>query len=413
MARDMPTAIGGVKRPLRVALFSGNYNYTVDGANRSLNRLVDHLQTAVGAQVRVYSPTAPTPAFAPVGELISVPSIAIPSRPDYRLALGITPAVRRDVLAFRPDLIHLSAPDLLGAAAQRLGRSLGAPVVASLHTLFDSYLDYYTLGWLRPWVRRRLWRFYAGCDYVLAPTEAIAAQLRVEALPARVRIWSRGVDPEVFNPERRSETWRAACGLDPGRPAIVFMGRLVMEKGLAVFAETIRRLERTGAAPQVLVIGDGPARAWFAERLPGAVFTGFLTGEALATALASGDVFFNPSSTETLGNVNLEAMASGLALVCADAPNTRSLLQHDRSAVLCPAADADAYAAAIERLLNDPATRAHMGREALAQSRRHRWSEVLEAVADVYAEALAARAGGEGAPAATQPGPAPASSLAR
>jgi len=377
-------------RPLRVALFSGNYNYTADGANMSLNRLVDHLQ-GKGVQVRVYSPTSPHPAFPPVGELVSVPSIALPRRSDYRLALGMPPTVRRDVRAFEPDLIHLSAPDLLGAAARRLARSMGVPVVASVHTHFDSYLDYYALGWLRPWVRRRVHAFYRACDYVLAPTAAIAEQLRIESVPARVRIWSRGVDTQRFSPAHRCQEWRRAQGLDPERPVIAFLGRIVMEKGLAVFVETIRRLERTGAPMQVVVIGDGPARDWFAQRLPGAVFTGFLDGDALSTALASADILLNPSCTETLGNVNLEAMASGLALVCADAPNTRALMRDGANARLCPGAEPRAFCQAIEALIADPAERARLGREAREQSLAYRWGEIMDAVVDVYQEALAGR----------------------
>lgn len=380
----------GARGPLRIALFSGNYNYTLDGANKSLNRLVDHLQRATGATVRVYSPTTETPAFAPVGDLISAPSVAVPLRPDYRFALGLTPAIRADVQAFRPDIVHLSAPDLLGLGAQKLARQMGVPVVASVHTLFDSYLDYYALGWLKPFLRKRLHAFYAGCDYVLAPTQAIADELRVEALPARVRIWARGVDPELFHPGRRSEAWRRQHGVAGERPVIVFMGRIVLEKGLAVFAEAVRALEQARGPMPVVVIGDGPAREWFAERLPGAVFTGFLTGEALATALASGDVFLNPSPTETFGNANLEAMASGLAMVCADVANTRALLPGG-SAALCAPADPAAYATALAALASKPAELQRLQREALARSAAYRWPEILAAVVEVYREAVAAR----------------------
>lgn len=377
-------------RPLRIALFSGNYNYTLDGANKSLNRLVRHLESTVGAQVRVYSPTGPNPAFEPAGELVSAPSVKIPFRGDYRLALGLPGFLRRDVEAFKPDLIHLSAPDLLGSAALKFGRKLKVPVVASLHTLFDTYLDYYGLGRLRPLVRRQLWKFYGACDYVMAPTEAIGDELRAQNLAARVRTWARGVDPELFNPARRSQTWRASQGFAPDRPVIVFLGRIVMEKGLAPFAEAIRQLESAGHDPQVLVIGDGPARAWFQERLPRAVFAGFLSGEALATALASGDIFLNPSTTETFGNVNLEAMASGLAMVCADAPNTRALLRHGRNARLCVDQPA-AYAEALTELILAPETLARLGAEALERSAAYRWTEILDEVVEVYAEALASR----------------------
>lgn len=377
-------------RPLRLALFSGNYNYTLDGANKSLNRLVGHLQDRLDAQVRVYSPTGPTAAFEPVGELVSVPSVRIPFRGDYRLALGLPAAVRRDVEAFEPDLVHLSAPDLLGGAALRLGRRLGVPVVASVHTLFDTYLDYYGLGGLKPLARRQLWKFYGACDFVMAPTEAIGDELRRQNPHIQVRTWARGVDPNLFHPGRRSEAWRRAHGFAPGQPVIVFLGRIVMEKGLAAFVESIRLLEAAGHAPQVLVIGDGPARAWFQERLPKAVFTGFLTGETLATALASGDIFLNPSTTETFGNVNLEAMASGLAMVCADAPNTRALMRDGRNAKLC-ADRPDAYAEALNDLLRAPAARLGLAAAALDRSAAYRWSDILDEVAEVYAEALSTR----------------------
>jgi len=377
-------------RPLRIALFSGNYNYTLDGANKSLNRLVGHLQSTTGARVRVYSPTAPTPAFEPTGELVSVPSVKIPFRKDYRLALGLPAALRRDVEAFKPDLIHLSAPDLLGSAALKFGRALRVPVVASLHTLFDTYLDYYGLSRLRPLVRQKLWNFYGACDYVLTPTQAIGDELRAQNPQTRIRTWARGVDPVLFHPGRRSEAWRLGQGFVPDRPVIVFLGRIVMEKGLAAFADTVGRLEAAGHAPQVMVIGDGPGRSWFQDRLPSAVFTGFLTGETLATALASGDIFLNPSTTETFGNVNLEAMASGLAMVCADAPNTRALLRHGRSALLC-ADQPSAYADALSGLLVDREERLRLGAEALDRSAAYRWTEILNDVVDVYAEALGAR----------------------
>ena len=376
-------------RPTRVALFSGNYACTADGANKTLNRVVDHLQTQAGMEVRIYSPTSPVPAFPYVGDLISVPSFRIPTRPDYRIATGLSASLRRDVRAFQPDIVHLSAPDLLGSAALGLARTMGVPVVSTLHTHFDTYLDYYSLGWLKPLLQARLRAFYGACDYVLAPNPAIAEQLGVDAPAARVRVWARGVDAALFNPERRSATWRSLQGFQPDQPVVVFLGRVVMEKGLGVFVETVRRLEHgRGGHLSVLVIGDGPALPWFKAQLPGAVFTGFIGGETLATALASGDIFFNPSSTETFGNVNLEAMASGLAMVCADAPNTQALVQHGHGGILCPPLDIAAYCEAIETFLSEPLVRASMAREALNVSRSYRWSQILDQIVGVYREAV-------------------------
>lgn len=123
-----------------------------------------------------------------------------------------------------------------------------------------------------------------------------------------------------------------------------------------------------------------------------ATFAGFLTGEALATALASADIFLNPSTTETFGNVNLEAMASGLAIVCADAPNTRALLRDGRDAILCAPSDPASYAQALLSLCQDQNRLRRMGAKALDRSAAYRWTEILDEVVDIYAEALDARA---------------------
>ena len=387
MTERLHTGVAG--RPARVALFSGNYACTEDGANKTLNRLVGHLQSQAGMEVRIYSPTSPVPAFPYVGELISVPSFQIPTRPDYRIAIGLPARLQDDVRSFRPDIIHLSAPDLLGSSALGLARRMGVPVVATLHTLFDTYLDYYGLGLFKPLLQRRLRAFYGACDDVLVPNPSIAERLRIEAPSARVQVWARGVDAALFNPGRRSEAWRLSQGFTPDRPVVVFLGRAVMEKGLGVFADTIQSLERVRGPVSVLVIGDGPALPWFRDQLPNAVFTGFLSGEALATALASGDIFFNPSSTETFGNVNLEAMASGLAMVCADAPNSQALLRQGHSGLLCPPQDIGAFHDALASLLDDPPRRAALAAEAHLRSASFRWSQILDQIVGVYRDAIA------------------------
>lgn len=372
----------------RLALFTGNYNYTRDGSNQSLNRLVRHLQEVAGAKVRVYSPTTPTPAFEPVGDLISIPSVSVPGRPEYRLGLGLNPAVRRDLLAFAPDIVHLATPDLLGFQAQKLARDLGLPVVASVHTRFESYLGYYGLSVLAPLVERTLRGFYQGCDQVMAPTLQMAEAMARRGLRTSVGVWGRGVDRELFDPARRDPAWRRAQGLIDDELAVLFVGRIVLEKGLGVFAETLARLRSSHPRVRALVVGDGPARAGFEPQLPGARFTGFLTGQELARAVASADIFFNPSTTEAFGNVNLEAMASGLPVICADLANSRALIAHEGTGLLCPADSAADYAAAIARLADQPEFRRSLGCEGRAASAAFSWSACLEGMAEVYRRLL-------------------------
>jgi hypothetical protein len=159
---------------LRIALFSGNYNYVRDGANQALNRLVAYLLRQ-GAQVRIYSPTTDTPAFEPVGELVSIRSVPIPGRPEYRLGLGLSSNVRRDLAEFAPNVIHISAPDIIGHRAVSWARRRKVPAVASVHTRFDTYLAYYHLQWLEPAVRALMRRLYRRCDAIIVPAESTAA----------------------------------------------------------------------------------------------------------------------------------------------------------------------------------------------------------------------------------------------
>lgn len=377
---------------LRLALFSGNYNYTRDGSNQALNRLAAYM-IGQGAEVRVYSPTTDTPAFEPAGELVSAPSVAIPGRGEYRLALGLNRALRADLAEFKPTAVHLSAPDLLGSQAGKWARRQGLPLVASLHTRFETYLSYYGLDWLRPSAERYLDRFYRGCDRVLAPNAPIADLLREhglsgEGLGERVQIWGRGVDRDRFSPARRDADWRRARGVADNEIVVAFLGRLVMEKGLDVLAETMVHLRGQPIRP--LIIGDGPARNFLEERLPEAIFTGHLDGEALGRAVSSADILFNPSLTEAFGNATLEGMAAGLAVLCPRAPSTSALVIHGQDGVLTPRADAEAYAAAILALVNEPMRRLRLGRAARVSSARYDWNAICASVLDVYRDLGAA-----------------------
>ncbi|WP_447726190.1 glycosyltransferase family 4 protein [Sphingomonas koreensis] len=373
---------------LRVALFSGNYDCVRDGANQALNRLVDHLLREEGATVRVYSPVAAEPAFNSVGDVVPVRSIAIPGRGEYRVALGLPSKVKRDIRAFAPDIVHLSAPDWLGWRAQRFARELGVPVVSSLHTRFETYLDYYGLRRLRGLAERYLARFYRGCDHVLAPTEAIARAFRQTGMNGQVTVWGRGVDHGQFNPGRRSTVWRSEMGYAHDEVVPLFFGRLVREKGIGLFIEVIRTMRERGYRLRPLIVGDGPAGDWFAEQLPNANFLGHLSGNRLGTAIASADVLINPSVTEAFGNVNLEAMASGVSIISARVESAAALIEHGVSGLLVQADDATAYADALEQLILSRTARMALGTVASQHALAHDWHRQLSSVAAVYAACL-------------------------
>lgn len=376
------------RRPLRIALFSGNYDCVRDGANQALNRLVGYLIDCAGASVRVYSPVAARPAFVSVGEIRPVRSVGIPGRPEYRIALGLTRAAKRDLQDFAPDLIHLSAPDILGRQAQKYALAKGIPVVTSLHTRFETYLDYYRLSALRRPVERYLDRFYADSSHILAPTAPIAASMADRHGGDKVSIWGRGVDRRQFHPAKRDERFRQALGYGPGDVALLFFGRLVLEKGLDIFIDTIAVLRRAGHHVRPMIIGEGPARNAFAARLDNANFLGHLEGEALGRAVASADILINPSVTEAFGNVNLEAMASGLAVVSADVASASALIDHGRTGLLVEPRDVADYAAVVGQLIDDKDGRAALGRAASHAAEAYQWEEILGGVHDCYRACL-------------------------
>lgn len=373
---------------LRIAFVSGNYNCLRDGANRAQNMLVRFLLDR-GAAVRVYSPTCDQPAFEPAGDLVSVPSSPLPfGRKEYRIAWRLPRAIREDIAAFAPNLFHISLPLFHGRGALKLARHMGIPAVAAMHTRFETYPRYYGLGAFERPLLALLRSFYRNCDRVVAPCQSAAETMQAQGMGDEIGIWTRGVDPGVFHPGRRDQAWRRAQGFADDLPVIAFLGRLVLEKGLDDFAETIVRLRTEGARFGVLVIGDGPAQADFAQKLGDAVFVGYQQGEALAAALASADLLLNPSSTEAFGNVSLEAMACGLPVVAADATGNSNIVVDGLTGALVTPGDVEGYVQAIRRYLPDPALRRAHAFNAHARSETFTWDRANEGIVETYFAAL-------------------------
>ena len=369
---------------LRIALFSGNYNYVRDGANQALNRLVEYLLRQ-GAAVRVYSPTVAEPAFEPQGDLVSVPSVSMPfGRGEYRFPLALSPRVRRDLAGFGPNVVHVASPDVVSHRAVSWARHRQLPLLASVHTRFETYFRYYNMAWMEPVIEAMLRRFYRRCDALVAPSESMAQVLRDQRMNYDIDIWSRGVDRNVFDPALRSLEWRRSLGIGDDEVVVGFHSRLVMEKGLDVFSDAIDELRRRGGAFRVLIVGDGPARGWLEARLPQAVFAGYMAGQDLGKAVASMDVLFFPSSTEPFGNVSLEAMASGLPVVAAAATGSQNLVSNGTSGRLIPPGAVHQFAEALRSYIEQPDLRAAHGKAGELRSRDFSWDQINQVVADTY-----------------------------
>ncbi len=378
----------GIPRPRRIAFFSGAYNHIADGVTLTLNRLVAHLENS-GTEVLVFAPTTRNPVLEHSGTLVPIPSMPLFFRPEYRVSAGIVGEARRRLKEFDPDLFHVATPDYPGLSAMRYALKHKIPVVSSYHTHFDAYLEYYHLRIIARPVWRYLKWYYRNCRHLYVPTEQIRDILVSNGIETEMLLWPRGVDTTVFRPERRSMHWRREQGFDDDDVVISFVSRLVWEKGLHVFADALKILRERGVRHRALVVGDGPVRAELAASLgQDAVMTGHLNGAELATAYASADIFCFPSETETFGNVTLEAMASGVPTVCADAPGSSSLVVDGETGYLCEGRNAVAFADALEKLVLHRGLRYRMGDAALARARTYDWDVVLARMSGYYDQVL-------------------------
>ena len=373
---------------LRIALFTGNYNHTKDGVSLTLNRLVQFLEERE-IPVKVFGPTSDEPDIDHVGEFLSVPSIPMPGRPEYRITVGFPDEVHKELNQFKPTLVHIATPDLLGFRAMRYAQSNDIQIVSSYHTHFTSYLEYYNIDVLEVLAWKYLRWFYSQCTHIYVPSPSMAEELRDEGIDEGLRIWARGVNTELFNPDARDRDWLVKQGLNPDDKIVLFVSRLVWEKELQTYVDTIKRLRKEDPSVKALVVGEGPARLELQEMLPEGVFTGFLEGKELARAYASSDLFLFPSHTETFGNVTLEAMACGLPAVVADATGSRSLVDAGENGYIAPPRKPEAFARCVKKILESEEKRQQMGRASRTKALEYSWENVNGALLDHYREALA------------------------
>jgi len=261
--------------------------------------------------------------------------------------------------------------------------------VASYHTRYENYLTYYGLGLLRGPVSAYLKWFYGSCRELYAPSESMVEILKAEGISTEIRLWSRGVDTENFHPNKRSSAWRAEHGVADDELVICFVSRLVREKELDTLVDVLEGLRRRNVPHRSVIVGDGPDRHFLETRLPNSIFTGFLVGDELARAYASSDIFLFPSETETFGNVTLEAMASGLVTVCADASGSRSLVIPEITGFLAKPKHSEEFVGYIQRLADDATLRNRMRAAARERSLGFSWDAAMAKLLGYYRALLA------------------------
>ena len=345
---------------VRIALVSDTYTPQVNGVTTVTERIVRVLREC-GHEVAVVAPRYPGhDPGAPVEGELRIPSLPFPPYPAIRLSLPPFGTVARFLDAFGPDLVHAVTEGPIGLAGRRYAVGRRLPLVTSFHTNFPQYARHYGAGLLEPMVWRWLRWFHGPARLTQTPGEAVREELARRGIGEPI-VWGRGVDTVHFHPVRRSAAWRRWLAGGDDTAIVLHVGRLAPEKNIDVLAEAWSAArERLGQRATFVLAGEGPETRRLLARLPWVRHLGFLDRGRLADLYASADICVLPSKTETCGLVALEAMASGLAVVAADAGGFRESIVHGRTGVLVAPDDVTGFAVAIMSMVIAPGRRAEL-----------------------------------------------------
>lgn len=302
----------------------------------------------------------PIKNFPPIGEF---------ELPEYELQkLSFPPILQMldYIQRERFTEIIISTPGPVGLTALLAAKMLNLQTSGIYHTDFpqyirilteDSFLESATWGYMH-------W-FYGQVDTVFVNSEEYKQSWIKRGFdPARLQILPRGLDTELFHPARRDSAFFEKFGASNGEVRLLYVGRISKEKDLDLLADAYRRLRKEGLPVQLFVVGHGPYSEALAKSLPEAFFTGYLRGKELAAAYASADIFVFPSTTDTFGNVILEAQASGLPVVVSDSGGPKELVTHEANGLITMSHNLEDFTDAIRTLVTNRALRDRMANSA-------------------------------------------------
>jgi len=355
-----------------VSLVTETFPPDINGVATTLSQLHAALR-ARGHRVQVICPRAG--GGRTLAEGFEVPGLALPFYREVRIGMPMGGRMGRSWQAERPDLVHIATEGPLGWVALRVARRLGIPVTSSLHTNFHAYARHYRAGWLTRPVMGYLRDFHNKTECTFIPTDQQAGEMRALGFK-RLVVLGRGVDTELFSPDRRDAALRARWGVGGHTPVALHVGRLAPEKNLGLLIDSLIEMRWQQPDLAAVIVGDGPERHRLEQALPWVHFAGMQRGESLARHYASADLFVFPSKTETFGNVVLEAMASGLACLSFDYAAGNSLIDDRVNGRVVPVDDDGAFVIVARELLVPSVVQ--MGVRARETAVRHDWRAITE-----------------------------------
>ncbi len=373
---------------MKIAFFTETFLPKVDGIVTRLTKTVEHL-VAAGDEVLIFCPEG-APETYRGARVVGVPAMPLPLYPELKLALP-RPAVSEALEGFAPDLVHVVNPAVLGLGGIWLAKTRDIPLVASYHTHLPKYLEHYGMGMLEPLLWELLKAAHNQARLNLCTSTAMVEELSEKGIQSTA-LWQRGVDTDLFRPELRSQAMRQRLlgGRSDTGQLLLYIGRLSAEKQI----ERIKPVLEALPDARLALVGDGPYRSQLERIFAGTptTFVGYLAGEELASAYASGDAFLFPSSTETLGLVLLEAMAAGCPVVGANRGGIPDIVTDGDNGCLYEPEGTDGGAAsltaAVQRLLGDASRLEQLRRNARQEAERWGWAGATAQLRAYYHQVL-------------------------
>ena len=374
---------------MHIAYVTETYPPELNGVALTVERCVQHLR-ARGHRIELIRPRQAGEAACDSSDELRTLGCPIPMYPELRIGLASAAGMRQRLARSLPQLVHAATPGPLGWAAVRAAQSLNIATTSDFRTNFHQYSRYYGFGWLSPVVCDVLRRFHKHTLRTFVPTHALRDELEAVGFE-RMSVIGRGVDTQLFSPDRRSAALRAEWQAEPG-PVMLYVGRLAAEKNVALALRAFDAVRLRLPHARMVVVGDGPLRRKLEIDFPKARFVGVQRDEALARHYASADLFLFPSLSETFGNVTLEALASGLPVVAFDTAAAAEHVIDCDSGLLVPPGDDRTFIAATCSLAWQYRHLDGLREHARAAALKARWSEVLGRFETELADTLSVHA---------------------
>ncbi len=364
---------------LHIALISETFPPEINGVANTLGRLCAGLRER-GHQLQLVRPRqSADDGQRSTDELLLTRGWPLPGYPGLQWGQASMHKLLRRWKRRRPDVLYIATEGPLGLSALRAARRLRIPVISGFHTNFQQYSSHYGLGMLTRVLTNYLRWFHNRSQLTLVPSASQSLELQRRSFE-RVHLLARGVDSQLFHPAKRSAELRRAWGVEDGDLAVIHVGRIAAEKNLALLVRSFRALQERypGQRLKLIMVGDGPQRAGLQKELADAVFCGVQRDQALAAHYASADLFLFPSLSETFGNVLLEALASGLAVVAYDQAAAAQHIRHGHNGALAMPGDEEAFIDSACWLLEDPETLRRVRLNARQHASRQGWPAIVQ-----------------------------------